>query len=48
MIAAAPIVADAVADAFGLQITSMPITAEKIVMALTASRPSWEASPHAG
>jgi carbon-monoxide dehydrogenase large subunit len=48
MIAAAPIVADAVADAFGLQITSMPITAEKIVMALMASRPSWEASPHAG
>ncbi|MDH3247845.1 MAG: xanthine dehydrogenase family protein molybdopterin-binding subunit [Acidimicrobiia bacterium] len=34
MIPAAPMVANAVADATGLRITSMPITAEKVAMAL--------------
>jgi carbon-monoxide dehydrogenase large subunit len=48
MIAAAPVVADAVADALGLQITSMPITAEKIVLAQAASHPNEEASRDAG
>jgi carbon-monoxide dehydrogenase large subunit len=33
MIAAAPVVANAVADALGVRITSMPITAEKVAMA---------------
>jgi len=34
MIAAAPVVADAVADAVGVRITSMPVTAEKVALAL--------------
>jgi carbon-monoxide dehydrogenase large subunit len=34
MIPAAPMIANAVADATGLRITSMPITAEKVAMAL--------------
>jgi CO/xanthine dehydrogenase Mo-binding subunit len=37
MIPAAPMVANAVADATGLRITSMPITAEKVALALIAS-----------
>ena len=37
MIPAAPMVANAVADATGLRITSMPITAEKVAMALLAT-----------
>ncbi len=34
MIPAAPIVANAVEDALGIRITSMPITAEKVVLSL--------------
>jgi carbon-monoxide dehydrogenase large subunit len=34
MIPAAPMVANAVADATGLRITSMPITAEKVALAM--------------
>jgi carbon-monoxide dehydrogenase large subunit len=34
MIPAAPMIANAVADATGLRITSMPVTAEKVAMAL--------------
>jgi CO/xanthine dehydrogenase Mo-binding subunit len=37
MIPAAPMVANAVADATGLRITSMPITAEKVALALLES-----------
>jgi len=38
MIPAAPIVANAVADALGIRIKSMPITAEKIAMAIQEER----------
>jgi carbon-monoxide dehydrogenase large subunit len=34
MIAAAPVIADAVADAVGVRITSMPVTAEKVALAM--------------
>ena len=34
MIAAAPVVADAIADAVGVRVTSMPVTAEKVALAL--------------
>jgi CO/xanthine dehydrogenase Mo-binding subunit len=35
MIPAAPIIANAVEDALGIRIRSLPITAEKIVLALS-------------
>jgi CO/xanthine dehydrogenase Mo-binding subunit len=38
MIPAAPIIANAVADALGIRITSLPITAEKIVQALDGDK----------
>jgi carbon-monoxide dehydrogenase large subunit len=38
MIPAAPIIANAVEDALGIRIKSLPLTAEKIVLALEASR----------
>jgi len=34
MIPAAPLIANAIEDALGVRITSMPITAEKVVAAL--------------
>jgi carbon-monoxide dehydrogenase large subunit len=37
MIPAAPVVANAVADALGIRITSMPITAEKVALTLLAA-----------
>jgi carbon-monoxide dehydrogenase large subunit len=37
MIPAAPMVANAVADAAGLRLTSMPITAEKVALAVLDS-----------
>ncbi len=40
MIPAAPMVANAVADATGLRIASMPITAEKVALSLLATAPT--------
>ncbi len=39
MIPAAPIIANAVEDALGIRIKSLPITAEKIIQALAANKP---------
>ena len=39
MIPAAPIIANAVEDALGIRIKSLPITAEKIIRALAAAKP---------
>ncbi len=38
MIPAAPMIANAVADALGIRITSMPITAEKVALAVADGR----------
>jgi CO/xanthine dehydrogenase Mo-binding subunit len=39
MIPAAPIIANAVEDALGIRIKSLPITAEKIILALSRQKP---------
>ena len=37
MIAAAPVIGDAVADAVGVRLKDMPITAERVALALVAA-----------
>ena len=48
MIPAAPIVANAVEDAVGLRITAMPITAERVALALHPVESKEEVMSHAG
>jgi len=38
MIPAAPLIANAVADALGVRIKSMPVTKEKVALAVKASK----------
>ena len=38
MLAAAPMVANAIYDALGVRINSMPVTAEKIALAMQAKK----------
>jgi carbon-monoxide dehydrogenase large subunit len=47
MIPAAPIVANAIEDALGIRIKSMPITAEKVALALHPPHPTEEANADA-
>ena len=48
MIPAAPIVANAVEDAVGLRLTEMPITAERVALALHPVESKEEVMSHAG
>ena len=48
MIPAAPIVANAVEDALGIRITKMPITAERVALAVLAEEPGWEVEGDVG